>query len=169
MNTAILKKILGSVFAVLAGGVFIFSAATKLMPIEAFEISLADIGFFSFNTAPFFARLLIGTEFAIGFLLIFHFRLRSVTIPIAGILIGIFTIYIGYLLKTYGNRGSCGCFGTVVEFTPAEGIAKKFALLAALWVAYKWAPALEFRFKWVVALVAAIVLVVLPYVINPMG
>jgi len=169
MTPATVKKILGSLMAVLAGGIFIFSGATKLMPVEAFEISLVDIGFSSFALAPYMARLIIGLEFTLGFLLIFHFRLRKVTIPLAAGLLVIFTIYILYLLKTYGNRGSCGCFGTVVEITPLEGLVKNFALFAILGVAYFWASPFEFPYKWLAAIFGAVILLVLPFLINQVG
>jgi hypothetical protein len=169
MNFATLKKVFGSVIAVLAGAVFIFSGATKLMPVEAFEISLVDIGFASFYTAPVLARLLIGLEFAVGFLLIFHFWLRKITVPLAAGLLVIFTIYILYLLKTYGNRGNCGCFGTVVQFTPLEGVIKNIVLFIMLWIAYQWAFALEFKYKWIAALAGSIILLALPFFLNQIG
>ena len=169
MTSASLKKIFGSVIAVLTGAVFIFSGATKLMPVEAFEISLVDIGFASFQTAPFLARLMIGLEFTIGFLLIFHFRLKRFTIPFAAMLLVVFTIYILYLLKTYGNRGNCGCFGTVVLFTPLEGLIKNMVLFVMLWVVYQWACAFEFKYKWLAAVFGAIILLGLPFLINQIG
>jgi len=169
MTSAKLKKIFASVIAILAAAVFIFSGATKLMPVEVFEISLVDIGFASFQTAPFLARAMIGLEFTLGFLLLFHFRLRQFTIPFAAALLLVFTIYILYLLKVYGNRGSCGCFGTVVQFTPLEGLAKNIGLFVMLWIIYQWAYNFEFKYKWLAAVFGAVILLVLPFIINPIG
>ena len=169
MNSATIKQVFASNITLLVAGVFVFSAITKLMPIEAFEVSLVDIGFANFTLAPIMARLLIGLEFVIAFLLIFHYKLRRVTIPIAAALLVLFTIYIGYLLKVYGNRGSCGCFGTVVQFTPLEGLIKNVVLLLMLGISFLWAPAMEFKQKSFIAAFGTVMLMIVPFVVNPMG
>lgn len=136
------------------------------MPVEAFEISLVDIGVATWHTTAIETRLLIGLEFAIGFLLIFLYRLRKVAVPIAASLLVFFTVYLLFLIKTYGNQGSCGCFGTVIEITPLEGIAKNIVLLFLLAVIYLLASDFHFKYKKPLAIAGVSILFILPFILN---
>ena len=163
------RKVIISIFlSVLCGVLFIISAYTKLFPTEPLEISLVDIGF-SWKLAPYLARTLIGAEFAFGFLFIFLFKLKRVTVPASIVLLVAFTIYLLLLLKQYGNRGSCGCFGETIPMTPIEGIMKNVVLIGMLAVLYFISPAFDFRFKKIIAAFGALILLALPFVLNPTG
>lgn len=139
------------------------------MPVESFEISLVDIGIANWQTAPAVARLLIGFEFVIGFLFLFLFRLRKVTIPIAAVLLNIFTVYLLLLINAYGNKGNCGCFGELITLTPLQGILKNILLLLLMGFTYRWASDFEFRFKWLPAVIGVVAFIILPFILNPMG
>jgi hypothetical protein len=169
MGAISFKNVICALLSLICGAVFIFSAATKLMPVEAFEITLVDIGVANWHTAPFIARLMIGLEFATGFLLIFLFRLKRFTIPFAALLIAVFTVYLIYVIKVYGNKGNCGCFGAVIEISPLEGIAKNIVLLILLALIWFLATPFEFRFKLPLAAIGVLVLMILPFILNPMG
>ncbi len=169
MTSATVKKIVAVAFTLICGGVFVFSAFSKLAPIEPFEISLTDIGITNWQGAPIVARLFIGMEFIVGFLLVFQFHLRKFTIPFAAIILSIFTIYLLFVIRAYGNTGNCGCFGNVLVMSPLEGILKNLALLLLLGISYRWASAFEFRFKTLIAVVVAIQLLILPFLLNRMG
>ncbi|MBK7816218.1 MAG: DoxX family membrane protein [Sphingobacteriaceae bacterium] len=71
------------------GAIFIYSGWSKLDPvIETFEFTFVDLGIGNWYTAPIIARLLIGLEFLIGFLLIINYDLRKFTLPLTiGLLI----------------------------------------------------------------------------------
>lgn len=169
MTSTAVKKTVGVVFAIICGGVFVFSAFSKLAPIEPFEISLTDIGITNWQSAPIVARLFIGMEFIVGFLLLFLFRLRKFTIPLAAIILSVFTIYLLFVIKAYGNTGNCGCFGQMLVMSPLEGILKNLVLLLLLGTIYLWAPVFEFRFKTLIAIVIAILLAISPFLLNRMG
>ena len=169
MKAETIKKILFIICALICGGVFVFSAITKLYPIEPFEVSMVDIGLANWKLSPFVARLFIGAEFITGFFLITLFRLRRLTIPFAAFLLLAFTIYLGLLIVNYGNTGDCGCFGDFVKITPWQGILKNAGLLMLLGGAYMLQSKFEFRFKTLLVILGAVVLLILPFILNPVG
>ncbi|MDB5284367.1 MAG: protein tlpB [Bacteroidota bacterium] len=160
------KVILSVILSLLCGALFVISAYTKLFPIEPLEISLVDIGF-SWKLAPYLARTLIGLEFGLGFLFVFLFKLRKITVPVSIALLFAFIVYLLLLMKQYGNRGSCGCFGETIPMTPVEGIIKNIVLIVLLTVLYFISPGFDFRFKKIIAALGVVVLLVLPFILNP--
>ncbi len=112
------------------GLIFIYSGYSKLDPvIETFEFTFIDIGVGNWYTAPVEARLLIGLEFLIGFLLIINYNLRKFTIPLT---IGVLVFFIIYLLLQIafsGNNGNCGCFGERLHMTPLQAIIKNVIMI----------------------------------------
>ncbi len=67
----LLIKIAFFILSSIMGLVFLYSAYTKLYPIEPFEYTFVDLGIGGWKMAPFIARFMIGLEFFIGILLIF--------------------------------------------------------------------------------------------------
>lgn len=116
---------------------FPFIDFSPYFAISTFEVKqLITLGF-SDTIAPYFSRILIGIEFALGFLLLINNYLKRFTIPAT---IGLLVIFIGHLsyvtfLKG-GNTGNCGCFGELIPMTPIEAIIKNIiavGLLVRLW------------------------------------
>ncbi|MBI3719484.1 MAG: hypothetical protein HY252_12950, partial [Sphingobacteriales bacterium] len=132
-----LKKIGYSVLCILLGAVFIFSAITKLYPIEPFEYTFVDLGISNWKLAPFIARFFIGLEFFIGALLILNLRIKT-TCKIAAAALALFSLYLVGLIFLTGNKGNCGCFGNYFFMTPAQALAKNLIMLALLWLLYKY-------------------------------
>lgn len=58
------------------GVLFIVSGASKLFPVEFFELELVEKGVSSWNIAPFIARIAIAFEIALGLLLITYLPSR---------------------------------------------------------------------------------------------
>ena len=117
---------------------FLISAVAKLYPspyfaITTFEVKqLYTLGF-SENIAPFFSRILIGIEFALGFLLLINHFLKRITIPATLLMLSVFTIHLTII--TYfsgGNEGNCGCFGELIPMTPLEAIIKNVIAIGFL-------------------------------------
>jgi hypothetical protein len=163
-----IKLILTITLSLLCGLLFIYSAYTKLFPVEPLEYSLADIGF-NWGISPFIARFLIGAEFALGFLFILLFRLRKITLPLAFCLLLAFTAYFLLLISEYGNRGSCGCFGETIKMTPLQGLMKNGILVIAFFILYAISSEFTFRFKTLLASAGSLILIILPFVVNPIG
>ncbi|HRH01330.1 MAG TPA: hypothetical protein PLN13_03215 [Bacteroidia bacterium] len=108
---------------------FIFSAISKLFPLEIFEYSLVYQGIANWTMAPLLARSLICLELFLGIALLFNQLLKQIILPSAFILLLIFNAYLGYVWFTQGNSGNCGCFGTILPLTPAESLLKNFFLM----------------------------------------
>lgn len=121
---------------------FLVSAIAKLYPSPYFAIStfevkqLYTLGF-SDTIAPYFSRILIGIEFALGFLMLNNHFLKRITIPATVGLLSIFIMHLSYVtFLSGGNSGNCGCFGELIPMTPIEAIIKNIlavGLLIWLW------------------------------------
>jgi len=110
---------------------FVISGVSKLFPIWAFEKQLVDLGFTTWCQAHYVARILIGLEIAIGISFLNTRHLRTVSIPLAAILLVFFTAHLGIQIYEHGpNNGNCGCFGQLIPMTPIQALIKNiFALI----------------------------------------
>lgn len=116
---------------------FPFIDFSPYFAISTFEVKqLLTLGF-SEAVAPYFSRILIGIEFALGFLLLHSHFLKRITIPATIGLLVVFIIHLSYVtFSVGGNSGNCGCFGELIPMTPIEAIIKNIiavGLLVWLW------------------------------------
>jgi thiol-disulfide isomerase/thioredoxin len=136
------KKNISWIIRIVVALLFLVSAIAKLYPSPYFAIStfevkqLYTLGF-SESLAPYFSRILIGIEFALGFLLLNNHFLKRITIPATIGLLSVFIIHLSYVtFLSGGNSGNCGCFGELIPMTPIEAIIKNIiavGLLIWLW------------------------------------
>ena len=133
-----IQKLLPPVIRIIIALLFLVSAAAKLYPspyfaITTFEVKqLYPLGF-SESLAPFFSRILIGIEFALGFLLLINYYLKRITIPATLLMLAVFTIHLTIVtFVNGGNSGNCGCFGSLLPMTPIEAILKNVVAMALL-------------------------------------
>ena len=117
---------------------FLLSAVAKLYPSPYFAIStfevkqLYPLGF-SEGIAPYFSRILIGIEFALGLLILQKNYLRSLIIPSTILLLAIFTTHLSIVtFQNGGNSGNCGCFGSLLPMTPIQAIIKNVIAIILL-------------------------------------
>jgi len=152
----------------LLGAGFIFSGYTKLYPIEPFEYTFVDIGIGNWKTSPFIARLLIGLEFLIGFLLLFSVNLRKIGYRLGISTLVLFCIYLILLIFFSGNKGNCGCFGSYIQMTPLQALLKNIIMLALFIILYKyhngWALQRKIRLLIILPVASAFAL---PFILNP--
>lgn len=141
----IILKALLFLLSSLMGLVFLYSGWTKLEPIEPFEYTFVDIGVANWRTAPFIARLLIGLEFLIGFLLIFGLYIKRFTIKFTSVLLIVFSVYLVVMMVKEGNNGNCGCFGNALAMTPLQALIKNVIMLAICIVLYKFYEGFNYR------------------------
>ena len=135
------KKNIAWTIRIFVSLLFIVSAVAKLYPSPYFAIStfevkqLYTLGF-SDTIAPYFSRILIGIEFALGFLLLNNNFLKRITIPATIGLLTVFIIHLTYVtFLSGGNSGNCGCFGELIPMTPIEAIIKNiFAVGLLIWL-----------------------------------
>jgi thiol-disulfide isomerase/thioredoxin len=152
----------------LLGLVFIYSGYTKIVPvIETFEFTFVDIGIGNWYTAPVIARLLIGLEFFIGFLLIINYNLKKFTLPLTIGLLAFFCVYLILQIMISGNNGNCGCFGEHLKMTPLEAIIKNVVMIAlSMLIYFKW-EGWKVRYNKLFYSFFGLSAVMLPFLLNP--
>jgi uncharacterized membrane protein YphA (DoxX/SURF4 family) len=159
-------RVIAILLSILLGAVFIFSGYIKIHPIEPFEYSFVELGA-GWKSSVFFARLIIGLEFACGALLIFNLWLRRFTIPLVTVVLLIFTIYLTLQLFKFGNAGNCGCFGNKLPMTPAQGIIKNIIMMLIGGLIYLKHPGFSIRWMKPAVIVLIIGSMVMPFILNP--
>jgi len=120
---------------------FFLSALAKLYPkpdlgITSFEYNQIEALGISDSLSVYLSRILIGIEFAIGFLILLPFHLKRVVIPGTMLMLLIFNGELIYEMLTSGNSGNCGCFGSLIEMTPLEAMVKNFIAIGLLILFY---------------------------------
>lgn len=125
---------------------FLLSAVAKLYPSPYFAIStfevkqLYPLGF-SADVAPFFSRILIGIEFALGILILQKHYLRKLVIPATLLMLAVFTTHLSIVtFQNGGNSGNCGCFGSLLPMTPIQAILKNVVAMILLVILLKVMP-----------------------------
>ena len=142
------SKNISWILRLIISALFILSAVAKLYPSPYFAIStfevkqLYPLGF-SEGFAPYFSRILIGIEFALGIAILLKDYLKKITIPATILLLAVFTIHLGYTTFVGGNAGNCGCFGELIPMTPVEAIIKNIIAIGLLVWLFKLVPADE--------------------------
>jgi thiol-disulfide isomerase/thioredoxin len=117
---------------------FIVSALAKMFPVWAFEKQLIDLGIASWTSAPYFARLLLGVELAIGVAILQPHYLKRIVIPATIGLLAVFCIHLTIEMVKHGAmNGNCGCFGQLIPMTPLEAFIKNVAAIGLLVWLYK--------------------------------
>jgi uncharacterized membrane protein YphA (DoxX/SURF4 family) len=124
------------VLRLLLGGVFIFSAISKLLGVGLFEIAIVDQGLAATREqAAYPARLVIAFELFLGAALFFPFYLKRVILPLAILTLVAFTLLQGYQLTFGDETQDCGCFGEMVKLSSTESLSKNVVLLGlSLWL-----------------------------------
>ena len=139
------KENISWILRLIISALFILSAVAKLYPSPYFAIStfevkqLYPLGF-SENVAPYFSRILIGIEFALGIAILLKDYLKKITIPATILLLAVFTIHLTYTTFISGNSGNCGCFGELIPMTPVEAIIKNIIAIGLLILLFKLLP-----------------------------
>jgi len=162
-----MKKFLVFSLRILLGGTFLLSGWLKLSPIEAFELNFIDLGIANWVTAPFIARLLIGTEFFLGIMILFGIALKKFTLPATYALLTLFSVYLLVQIVTIGDKGDCGCFGTYLQMTPLQSLVKNVILASLALLLYLISEVKRIRFQKPLTIFFAVVTLSLPFILNP--
>lgn len=161
-------KIILILLSILLGLVFIYSGYTKLSPvIETFEFTFVDIGIGNWYTAPVLARLMIGLEFFVGFLLIINYNLRNFTLPLTAGLLIFFSIYLLLQIIFSGNEGNCGCFGEHLKMTPLQAIVKNTLMIVLSAPIYFMHKGWRIRYNTMMLSFTGLTFIAIPFVFNP--
>lgn len=123
------KKLTGVVARVLVALVFVASAVTKYISIDAFDQFVYEHQIFSWITTTIVTRLLIAAEFSLGLFLLLNLKPKVVKI----LTIAFLVFFSGYiLLKPYMfdvDQENCHCFGTVLILSDQQTLIKNILLL----------------------------------------
>ncbi len=124
------KKIGLVILRIIIGLVFVASAVTKYISIEAFDMFVFEHELFSWNLTNFLTRILISGEACLGLMLILGIYPKLSRWLTVGSL-AFFTIYV--LLKPLFfevDAENCHCFGEVLILSDSQTIVKNIILLA---------------------------------------
>lgn len=162
-----MKNVLGisaSVVRVLIGMLFLFSAVSKFITVDIFEIYVYSFGLFSLNVCFYISRLIISAELIIGAALISH-RNPRLTIVSTILFLVCFIVFLAYA-QMVGRTDSCHCFGELMPFNPVQSILKNAVLLLLLVYVAKFTPAKWYPKWWLVVLVYLTTTAVLVYYMS---
>ncbi|MDZ4758464.1 MAG: DoxX family protein [Bacteroidota bacterium] len=143
---------------ILVATLFIFSAITKLFPIEAFEKQLVDLGFVNWCNAPILARSIISFELFLGLAFLQNHFFKKFIIPTTAGMLLVFIIHLSWQIAIAGNSGNCGCMGQMIPMTPLEAIIKNIITLILIVILYIKTPAKndsKHRYPFIIMIVAA--------------
>lgn len=129
---------IGRTAAFLLGAVLLVAAGAKVLDPLAFTEQITNEGLDFLLPARWVAMLAIGLEIGLGLALVLGLRRLWVLIPTA-LLIVLFLYLTGraYWLWSQGlldEAAACGCFGNLVERTPAEAFWQDVLLMVPLYL-----------------------------------
>lgn len=128
---------------ILISALFLVSAFAKIYPDPSMLFSISKFEFtqlypmgFGREFSAFLSRFLIGIEFALGFLIILPFNLKKVVIPSTILMLAFFCVHLTIEIFTGGNKGNCGCFGSLLPMTPLQALIKNLISIGLLILLY---------------------------------
>lgn len=116
---------------------FLLSAVSKMFPIWMFEKQLIDLGFADWCSSPYYVRLIIALELAIGIAILQKHWLKRFVIPVTVLLLVAFCVHLSVEIAAHGSSGNCGCFGQLIPMTPVEALIKNILTIALMFYIYK--------------------------------
>lgn len=155
--------------SVLIGSIFIYSAYTKLNPIQSFEYTMVEYAHLPWILAAFAARFFIGLEAALGLLLLANFYGKNKwVLKSALILLLVLSGYLVYLRIVFGNNVNCGCFGDAIWMSPMSSLAKNAVLIAAVILLMKFHNGLQKSWGNIVSIISLFIIIALPFILFPL-
>lgn len=106
---------------------YIASGYLKLIPIEYFENDILKSGLANEHSVLFISRLIIGSEFVLGVLLLFRLFLKQ-ALKVSLWMLFVYSLYLIYIIVRFGNEGNCGCYGQEFSLTPLQGVFKNILI-----------------------------------------
>ncbi len=160
------KNILLVLLSIIIGAVFLYSAYTKLYPIQRFEYTMVDTLHLPWVLAAMAARFFIGFEAALGLLIATHFYGKGKwVLKVALLLLVVFSIYLAYLWATKGNNINCGCFGDDIWMSPSASLIKNVLLIAGITLLHLYQKGWQFKRYNAITVSILVMLVALPFFI----
>lgn len=163
-----LKKVVLSILSALLGATFLYSAYTKLLPIQTFEYTLVEFVHMPWWMAAVSSRILVGVEVALGTLLLFNiYGSGRWVLKLSMAIMLLFSVYLIYLWATAGNDVNCGCFGDVIWMSPSSSLVKNAIIIIAIALLMRWHSGIQTRWAKYASLGVLIIVTALPLFIYP--
>ncbi len=167
-----LAKIFGNVLLILLsiviGITFLYSAYTKVLPIQTFEYTLVEFVHMPWWMAAISSRLLVGLEAGLGLLILLNiYSHKKLILKLANAILIAFCIYLVYLWATVGNDVNCGCFGDAIWMSPSSSLIKNGILLLAIYLLIKYHKGLEFKYFKPISIAVIVIGLVVPLIMYP--
>jgi uncharacterized membrane protein YphA (DoxX/SURF4 family) len=160
------KRSIAFIVSLAVGFFFIFSAYSKIATLEQFGWRITETTFLNWTLSEWLARLIIGIEFFIGVLFVFHLRLKRVGIPLALTMLLVFSSYLLYVIYVRKENVDCGCMGEWLPLTPVGSLIKNGVLVVLLFylrsIRFSWTFKHVKPVLWVVLLVCFLV----PFILS---
>jgi uncharacterized membrane protein YphA (DoxX/SURF4 family)/thiol-disulfide isomerase/thioredoxin len=128
---------------IIVSALFLVSAFGKIYPNPSMLYSISKFEFtqlypmgFGREFSAFLSRFLIGIEFALGILILLPFNLKKVIIPSTILMLAFFCVHLTIEILTGGNKGNCGCFGSLLPMTPLQALIKNLVSIGILILLY---------------------------------
>lgn len=167
------KSVLVSISLILLsatlGCVFLFSAFTKLFPVELFEYQLVGDHLAGWDSASYLARAIIGIELFFGIALLFSFDYKRWIIRSSFAMLVVFTIFLLVTLVTRGNEPDCNCFGMVLKMSVTQSIIKNIILLSGMGILWRYRDGYNYKYPLIIGFTALGIIISLPFIINPIS
>lgn len=137
-----LRSLAGWIGGLVLGGVLVFGAWAKILDPTAFAEQITNEGLDFLLPAHWVAMIAIALEVGLGFALLVGLRKRGVLLA-SGLLVVFFLFltgraYLKYMNGTLDESHGCGCFGNLVQRTPAEAFWQDLFLLVPPWFLAAW-------------------------------
>jgi len=156
--------------SLITGGTFLYSAWTKVLPIQPFEYTIVEYMHLPWVLASGLARFMVGLEAALGGLIVLHmFGRRNFVLKAAAALLVIFSVYLIWLWAVAGNDINCGCFGDEIWMSPSVSLVKNAILLVLLAIVIRFHKGISFKKSEDVTSLLFVAGIALPFILYPMS
>ncbi len=163
-----IKKLLLILLSAAIGAFFIFSAFTKLWPVQYFEYIISSQLHLPQQLAAWMARFFIGLEGALGILLLINvYGARRWVLKACLALLLVFCVHLLYLLISQGNDVNCGCMGNIAPMSPGISLLKNAALIAGLLLLIRWHKPEDGRVLNIATYPVALIIIAVPFFFFP--
>lgn len=161
-----LFRILLIVLSILTGATFLYSAYTKLYPIQPFEYTMVEYVRLPWMFAAVAARFFIGLEAGLGALLLFNiYGKNKWLLKTAFALLVAFSLYLVCLWITAGNQINCGCFGDAIWMSPSASLVKNAVLLLIIGALIRFHKGVSARWAGLSSPLLMVVAIALPFIL----
>ncbi|MCB0697474.1 MAG: hypothetical protein KDC07_08930 [Chitinophagaceae bacterium] len=164
----LIKTISFSILSALLGALFLYSAYSKLFPIQTFEYTLVEFVHMPWWLAALSSRILVGLEAALGTLLVFNlFGGEKWVLKLSLLILAMFSIYLLYLWVSVGNNVNCGCFGDAIWMSPSSSLLKNAAMIIILVLLHKYHSGISKKWAKYVSIIGLVIITTVPLFVFP--